>query len=302
MNRSLLFTIGLIIQLSTAVAESATFSTSVMRPTPVNPNGVINGSLTATKSVYYFSLDAKAGDLLTQLSLRGTQGAPKELQLELLDNNARSQDSYWIHGGDASSEATRSFSLGSAGKKILRVSVQGPETGGFCVLLGGEAFATTGDQECWPSEQTNEPSRKQESASPTDLRRAKIEVVEAQCEQRLRIGSDVLFDFDKAETRNDATATLNAAAHYLQSSNHAVRVEGHTDGKGTDGYNQTLSEKRAESVRHYFVQQGVDSARITSIGFGRTKPVAPNTHPDGSDDPEGRQKNRRVEIVINTCA
>ncbi len=302
MTHKLLFIIGLLVQLATVPTEAATFSTSVMRPTQVSASGVISGPRTTSKSVYYFALDAKAGELLTQLSLRGTQGAAKELQLELLDKNARAQDSYWIHGGDVSNEATRSFSLDSAGKKILRVSVQGPETGGFCVLLGGEAFTSTGDQECWPSAETKQRPPQQESASTTDLRRAKIEMVETKCEQRLRIGSDVLFDFDKAETRNEATATLNTAAHYLQSSTHAVRIEGHTDGKGTDGYNQTLSEKRAEAVRHYLVQQGVDSTRVTSIGFGKTKPVAPNTQPDGADDPDGRQKNRRVEIVIDTCA
>jgi outer membrane protein OmpA-like peptidoglycan-associated protein len=302
MNRAFLFSIALLLQCSATVVEAGPFSTSIMRPTPVASNGVISGPLTASKSVYYFALDAKAGDLLTQLSIRGTQGAPKELQLELLDSNARAQDSYWVHGEDASSEATRSFSLDSTGKKILRVSTQGPETGGFCVLLGGEAFPTTGEQECWPSAETKERPQQQANASTTDLRRAKIDVVETKCEQRLRIGSDVLFDFDKAETRPEATATLNTAARYLQSSTHAVRVEGHTDGKGADGYNQTLSEKRAESVRHYLVQQGVDSTRITSMGFGKTKPVAPNAHQDGSDDPEGRQKNRRVEIVIDTCA
>lgn len=102
----------------------------------------------------------------------------------------------------------RSFSLDSAGKKILRVSVQGPETGGFCVLFGGDAFTTTGDQECWPSEETKRRPQQQENASTTNLRRAKIEMVETKCEQRLHIGSDVLFDFDKAETRNEAATTL----------------------------------------------------------------------------------------------
>lgn len=71
------------------------------------PNGAISGPLTATKIVYYFALDAKAGELLTQLSLRGTQGASKELQLELLDSNVRAQDSYWIHGGNASNEVSQ---------------------------------------------------------------------------------------------------------------------------------------------------------------------------------------------------
>ena len=281
--------------------EASTFSTSIMHPAPVEPSGVIRGPLTTAKTTYYFSIEAQAGELLTQLALQGTQGAEKQLQLELLDNNARVQESYWIHGGDVSSEATRSFPIDLTGRRILRVIVQGPETGNFCVVLGGSALPTTGDQECRSStDKANDRAR--EEIATTDLRAAKIEVIESQCEQRLRIGADVLFDFDKAETRSDAPATLDQAVKYIQTSHHAVRVEGHTDGKGTDAYNQVLSEKRAESVRRYLTRQGVESARVTSRGFGKIRPVAPNTHPDGSDDPEGRQKNRRVEIVIDTCA
>jgi outer membrane protein OmpA-like peptidoglycan-associated protein len=284
------------------VTEAGTFSTSIMRPTPVEPNGVIRGPLTTAKTTYYFSIEPQTGELLTQLALHGTQGAEKQLQLELLESSARVQDSYWIHGGDASSEATRSFPIDSRGRRILRVIVQGPETGNFCVLLGGSALPPAGDQECWPSIEKAERDHPREDGTTTDFRSAKIEVIESKCEQRLRIGSDVLFDFDQAETRSDATATLDQAVKFIQTSPHAVRVEGHTDGKGTDTYNQVLSEKRAGSVRSYLVHHGVDSSRVTSVGFGKARPVAPNAHRDGSDDPAGRQKNRRVEIVIDTCA
>ena len=76
-------------------------------------------------------------------------------------------------------------------------------------------------------------------------------------------------------------------------------IEGHTDGKGTHPYNMKLSENRAESVKTWLVQNSsVAGSRITTQGWGETKPVAPNKKPDGSDDPEGRQKNRRVEIVL----
>jgi outer membrane protein OmpA-like peptidoglycan-associated protein len=272
-----------------------------MRPTPVEANGVIRGSLPKTKTSYYVSVDAKSGDLLTQLSLRSTQGADKQLELAVLDRSARVQDSYWVHGGEADNEATRSFSIADAGKKILRVTVQGPETGAFCVLLGGSSFSPNGEQECWPSATNAAQEHPEQEVTTTDLRSAKIEVVESKCEQRLRIGSDVLFDFDQAETRGDAAPTLNTAAQYLKTVQHTVRVEGHTDGKGTDTYNQALSEKRADSVRSYLARQGVDEAHLSSVGFGETRPVAPNTHAGGSDDPEGRQKNRRVEIVIDTC-
>ncbi len=72
-----------------------------------------------------------------------------------------------------------------------------------------------------------------------------------------------------------------------------VAVEGHTDSVGTDDYNQTLSERRAESVRDYFVQQGISSNGIEARGFGKTQPIASN------DTPEGRQQNRRVELVLS---
>lgn len=73
----------------------------------------------------------------------------------------------------------------------------------------------------------------------------------------------------------------------------------HTDGKGSDAYNQKLSERRADSVRQWLGQkEGLAQVKMTTQGFGAARPVAPNTNKDGSDNPEGRQKNRRVEIVL----
>src|SRR5204863_3889413 len=70
-------------------------------------------------------------------------------------------------------------------------------------------------------------------------------------------------------------------------------VEGHTDSVGGDDYNQQLSEHRGESVRDYLTQQGMASSSVTSKGFGKTQPVASN------DTADGRQQNRRVELVIS---
>jgi outer membrane protein OmpA-like peptidoglycan-associated protein len=71
-----------------------------------------------------------------------------------------------------------------------------------------------------------------------------------------------------------------------------VTVEGHTDSVGTDDYNQQLSEHRAQAVRDYFVQQGINSASVEAHGYGKTEPIATN------DTPEGRQQNRRVELIL----
>ena len=123
---------------------------------------------------------------------------------------------------------------------------------------------------------------------------------ETPTEIRIELSADVLFDFDKAELRPDATKVLSQAAGILQ--DHATRrvvIEGHTDAKGTDEYNQRLSQRRAEAVKRWFQERaGLKSMAVETRGWGAKRPVAPNAKPDGSDNPDGRQKNRRVEIVI----
>lgn len=79
----------------------------------------------------------------------------------------------------------------------------------------------------------------------------------------------------------------------------SATIDGHTDGKGDEAYNQKLSERRAESVRAWLAAHGA-SLGMATRGWGKKKPIAPNAKPDGKDDPEGRQKNRRVEIAVKT--
>jgi outer membrane protein OmpA-like peptidoglycan-associated protein len=114
------------------------------------------------------------------------------------------------------------------------------------------------------------------------------------------LAADVLFDFDKYTLLPKANDTLRkvgqVAASYPSS---PMLIGGHTDGKGTHPYNMKLSENRADAVKNWLVANAsIAGSRITTQGWGETKPVAPNEKPDGSDDPEGRQKNRRVEIVL----
>lgn len=119
-------------------------------------------------------------------------------------------------------------------------------------------------------------------------------------EIKIELAADVLFDFDKYNLRPDAVPALTQVGEVLKSYPTApVLIEGHTDSKGSHPYNQTLSEKRAASVKDWLVENaGASATRISTRGWAETKPVAPNTKPDGSDDPGGRQKNRRVEITI----
>ena len=117
-------------------------------------------------------------------------------------------------------------------------------------------------------------------------------------EIQIELSSDVLFDFDKSDLRPVAIPSLLKVVTVMQSyPAYRGTIWGHTDGKGGKEYNQGLSERRANSVKTWLLEHGA-SNQMNTQGFGDTKPVAPNTKPDGNDDPEGRQKNRRVEIIL----
>jgi OOP family OmpA-OmpF porin len=108
----------------------------------------------------------------------------------------------------------------------------------------------------------------------------------------------LLFDVDKAEFRPEADDVLRQLPDAVTARMRAPRnhVEGHIDGEGVDAYKLDLSRRRAESVTLWLTPNGVAAASAGTEGFGRSRPLAPNANPDGSDDPEGGQKNRRVEI------
>lgn len=115
----------------------------------------------------------------------------------------------------------------------------------------------------------------------------------------VNLPGDVLFDFDKSDIRADAAPVLEQMAEILRAFGDApVIIAGHTDAKGSDGYNLALSDRRSASVRDWLATRGILPARIETEGFGESRPVAPNTLPDGADSPEGRQLNRRVEFII----
>jgi outer membrane protein OmpA-like peptidoglycan-associated protein len=112
--------------------------------------------------------------------------------------------------------------------------------------------------------------------------------------------ADVLFDFDKADIRPDAAKTLHEVAQLVrEKARGPVTIQGFTDALGNDVYNQRLSERRAAAVRTWLVShEGLGAVKFAANGFGARNPVAPNRNPDGSDNPEGRQLNRRVTLII----
>jgi outer membrane protein OmpA-like peptidoglycan-associated protein len=122
------------------------------------------------------------------------------------------------------------------------------------------------------------------------------------CERRLSVVGDALFDFDKAALRIDAEETLVAALPEIKKlGSKPALVEGHTDAVGSDSYNQKLSEARAKTVRDWLSQRGASPPATAIKGYGKAKPIAANATEDGKDYPEGRQKNRRVEVVFDSC-
>ncbi|NJC06018.1 outer membrane protein OmpA-like peptidoglycan-associated protein [Sphingomonas kaistensis] len=113
------------------------------------------------------------------------------------------------------------------------------------------------------------------------------------------LASDVTFDFDKATLRDNAKPTLDRLAELIKASPAgAISIEGHTDAKGDDDYNKRLSEQRAAAVKEYLATKGIDAAKLTTIALGELRPVAPNAAADGGDDEAGRQRNRRVEVIL----
>jgi outer membrane protein OmpA-like peptidoglycan-associated protein len=129
-----------------------------------------------------------------------------------------------------------------------------------------------------------------------------IHAEKAKCEERLTTVADALFELDKATLEPDAERTLSVLGPQIaQRGPHPIVIEGHTDALGSDAHNQTLSEARATTVRNWLAAHRFVPASTPIRGYGKKRPITPNTKPDGTDDPLGRQKNRRVEVIIKTC-
>ena len=283
-------------------------STSLIRPTVLaSDSGVIAGPLpggTGAKS-YYVATDLQTGELRTQIKVTAPSDEVRSITFELLDGEAKVKDSYYVKTmNDQQGEQTRTFAIDNARRYNLRVTVDGPETGNFCVLLGGAALPKVTSPVC-PGAQTQAaelPPAAQAPAPPPAMEKPKsVEVIESKCEQRLRVGSEVLFDFDKATLRPEAAPAMDYIAMVIEAEKKPLTIEGHTNSKGTEAYNDRLSQQRALTVEVELRRRIQAMPATSSYGYGESHPVAPNEQPDGSDYPEGRQFNRRVDIVINTC-
>lgn len=124
------------------------------------------------------------------------------------------------------------------------------------------------------------------------------------CLKRFEIGKpiilkDIYYDFDKATLRPQSLIVLDTVVSIMQDNpNIIIEMSAHTDSKGKDAYNMKLSQRRAQSCVDYLSSKGISSSRMIAKGYGETKPIAPNTQPNGKDNPDGRQLNRRTEFKV----
>jgi outer membrane protein OmpA-like peptidoglycan-associated protein len=199
--------------------------------------------------------------------------------------------------------------LGAATGAIIGSAVGEPGAGAAIGgALGGVAGAAVGNELQAREKVSEEQARvleqqRQELARNRalleELKKQNLEATETERGVVVNL-PDVLFAFGKADLTVDAHTKIERSATVLtrQASGRPVSVEGHTDSVGSEAANQRLSERRAEVVATGLKDHGVSAQRITSKGFGERYPVAPNAIADGADNPSGRAKNRRVEVVI----
>jgi len=199
--------------------------------------------------------------------------------------------------------------LGGAAGAIIGAAVGNPGAGAAIgTALGAGGGALVGDQlqkrdQTLDQQQQQITEQQQEIARNRqlleELRKQNLEARETERGVVVNL-PDVLFEFGKADLTGDARAKVGDISGVLnnQAQGRRVAVEGHTDSIGSEATNQRLSERRAQGVASALEGSGVSSQRITTKGYGKRYPVAPNENPDGSDNPSGRAKNRRVEVVI----
>ena len=127
-------------------------------------------------------------------------------------------------------------------------------------------------------------------------------------EKELKAGQKIIleriyFDFDKYDIREESVVELNKLLVFLQKNpGVTVEISGHTDSRGFDEYNLRLSDNRAKEVVQWLRKRKVPKKNLVAKGYGETRHIAPNENPDGSDNPEGRQMNRRIELTIINVA
>lgn len=170
---------------------------------------------------------------------------------------------------------------GAAGGAAIGKAAGGTAEGAILgAVIGGSAGAIIGQ-------------RMDRKANELDRQLANAEVERVGEGIKVTFDSGLLFGFDSADLQSNAKKNLSEFAESMQEfENTNILIVGHTDSKGSESYNQDLSERRAEAASEFLAQQGIDSGRLMITGKGESEPVASN------ETDEGRRENRRVEVAI----
>jgi outer membrane protein OmpA-like peptidoglycan-associated protein len=171
--------------------------------------------------------------------------------------------------------------------------------GNFAFNMSREhSYVITGDKQGFSSTRATVSTSDVKRSDPDDT--AYVTICLETISNRFRV-SNVYFDYDKATLRPESVTGLDSLVNFMKDNpSLSVEVYAFTDAKGTDAYNKKLSERRAQSVKDYLVNNGVEEARMIVKGMGESNPAAPNTASGGKDNPIGRQLNRRTEFRIVT--
>lgn len=163
----------------------------------------------------------------------------------------------------------------------------------------GHTYEITGDKVGFVSTHADVSTENIKRTDPDDTVWVTVYMDSLEIDREFRL-DNILYGYDSASLRPESAASLQKLA-ILMNDNPSLEIEiySYTDSKGTEEYNQQLSQERAESVVDYLVAQGVPQDRVSAKGMGSSDPVAPNMI-DGKDNPEGRQKNRRTTFKITT--
>ncbi len=256
---------------------------------------VTNPALEEARSVYGRASSDADTARTAPLELRRAQEALRQGDAALQDGqDTRVVEHYAYLARQSAATALQSGEIARAEKAV---EAAGAERNRILIdARGAEAELARRQAELARSQAQQQGAAAQEAQARAARLQQQMAALQAQQTDRgmvLTLG-DVLFDTGRAELKPGAFATLDRLAAFMRDNpERRLAVEGHTDATGSDALNLALSQQRAESVRGALVSRGVDGARVTTQGLGKAVPVASN------DTAEGRQRNRRVEIVIS---
>ncbi len=193
---------------------------------------------------------------------------------------------------DPDDDVMQDYVTGNDGKFLFRVyenenyTLLG-ETDGF--IIKRQPFTTIGKSV--PLETLKE--------LVTNITLDTIMVFDRKERNKIFVLENIYFGYDSADIRKDAAIELDKLVTLLNdNSDLKIEMGSHTDSVASESYNIELSQRRAESTVNYLIRKGIDPNRLVAKGYGESIPIARNTNPDGTDNPEGRQRNRRTEFKI----